>query len=174
MDRGALLTPPNLLSLSRFVLAALFVALPDTGSRLAVLVTASLSDMLDGWLARRMNRASRWGALLDPIADRVFVLVALLVFVVEGVFSAWHALVFLTRDIMTTIGFFVARHVSWLRPVPFKARPLGKLVTVLQLLALYLALVRPEVAPSLVLVIGMVAAAAVVDYTLALWRARVR
>ncbi len=174
MNRTALLTPPNLLSLSRFFLAALFVLAQRPSVRLALLVTASLSDMMDGWLARRMQSTTRWGALLDPIADRVFVLVALLVFVAEGVFNAWQAVLFLARDIMTTIGFLVARRVSWLRPVTFKARPAGKLVTVLQLITLYLAVIRPSIAPSFVLLVGAAAAVAIVDYTLALWRARVR
>jgi len=75
---------------------------------------------------------------------------------------------------MTTIGFLVARRVSWLRPVTFKARPAGKLVTVLQLITLYLAVIRPSLAPSFVLLVGAAAAVAIVDYTLALWRARVR
>lgn len=174
MTPSALLTPPNLISLSRFLLAALFVLAQSPAYRLLLLAMASLSDMLDGWLARRMQRTSRWGALLDPVADRMFVLTALLVFVAEGVFNAWHALLFLSRDIMTTIGFIVARRVSWLRPVTFQARPVGKVVTGLQLLTLYVAVFRPSVAPSLVLLVGAVAAVAVVDYTLALWRARVR
>ena len=160
--------------LSRFALAALFVIAQRPSVRLAVLLTASITDLLDGWLARRMNRTTRWGALLDPIADRVFVLVALLVFIADGVFTAWQGLIFLARDIMTAIGFFVARRVSWLRPVTFQARPAGKVVTVLQLVTLYAALVRPSAVPVLVILVGGAAAVAVVDYTLALWRARVR
>lgn len=174
MERGALLSPPNLLSLSRFALAALFVIAQRPSVRLAVLVTASLTDLLDGWLARRMNRTSRWGALLDPVADRVFVLVALLVFVADGVFTVWEGAIFLARDLMTAIGFFVARRVSWLKPVTFQARMPGKVVTVLQLVTLYVAIVRPSMVSMLVIAVGMAAAVAIADYTLALWRARVR
>ncbi len=166
-----LLTPPNLLSLSRLVLAALFVVTASAGWRLTLLVTAALTDWLDGYLARRSQLTSRLGALLDPVADRAFVVVAVLVFVAEHLFSVGQLFVFLARDIATAIGFLVARSVDRLRPVAFQARTLGKLVTGLQFLTLCAALVRPAWIGVLVGAIGVISALAVVDYTLALWRA---
>ena len=72
------------------------------------------------------------------------------------------------------IGFIVARNVSWLRPITFRARLAGKVVTALQLLILVAVLIRPELVPVLVPVIGVIAVIAVIDYTLLLWRERVR
>ena len=172
MDRGALLSLPNLVSMSRLALAAAFVVLPATAARLALIVAASATDVLDGWLARRANAATRWGALIDPIADRVFVFTVVCTYLFEGRLGTGQYFVLLARDIMTAVGFVVARSISWLRPVEFRARPLGKAVTALQLVVLLAVLLVPEWVAPLVQVVGLLAAASVIDYTLALWRAR--
>jgi hypothetical protein len=75
---------------------------------------------------------------------------------------------------MTVVGFFVARAVTWLRAVTFRARPLGKVVTVLQLATLFALILWPAGVAPLVAVVGVVAVAATVDYTLLLWRERAR
>lgn len=180
MTRGApsqsseLWTLPNVVSLSRFVLAAGFLASSSNGERVALVGVASLTDFLDGWLARRRNAVSRWGALIDPIADRAFVLAAVTTLLLQGQLTVVQYGVLLLRDIMTAIGFLVARVVVWLRPVAFRARPLGKVVTALQLVALIAALLWPGLLAPLVLVLGVVSVAATVDYTLLLWRERDR
>ena len=170
----ALLSLPNVISLSRIVLAAAFIAAPYPQARVLLIVLASLSDFLDGWLARRSGAATRWGALIDPIADRAFVFTAICVYLVEGSVTRGQFLVFLARDIATALGFFVARVVPWLRPVEFKARMSGKIVTVFQLAMLLAVPLAPRFVAPLVIVIGVTAAIAIVDYTLMLWRARAR
>lgn len=180
MSRGAppqstaLWTLPNVVSLSRVLLAAGFLATTGNGERIALVGVASLTDFLDGWLARRRNAVSRWGALLDPIADRAFVLAAVTTLLVQGQLTLVQYLVLLFRDVMTAIGFIVARLVAWLRPVAFRARPLGKVVTSLQLAALLAALALPRAVDGLVLAVGVLSVAATVDYTLLLWRERAR
>lgn len=174
MSRGALLTLPNMVSVTRLVFAPIFFLVPRVEARVALVIAAAVSDMLDGWLARRQHRASRVGALIDPVADRVFVLAAVLTMVLEGALSVRQVAVLLSRDVMTTIGFLVARRVSWLRPVEFRARMPGKAVTVLQIATLLAVLVLPERVGALVVITGIVSVVAVADYTLALWRARVR
>lgn len=174
MERGKFLSLPNVISMSRLVLAALFVVLPGRGARVTLVVLASLSDMLDGWVARRSRSTSRWGALLDPITDRVFVLVAVATFLFTGMLTTGQYFTLISRDIATAVGFLVARSISWLRPVPFTARYLGKLVTTTQLAALAAVLLYPPAVAPLIVVVGVVSAAAIGDYTLALWRARAR
>jgi phosphatidylglycerophosphate synthase len=171
---SALWTLANAVSLSRVGLAAAFLVTRELDTRVALVAAASISDVLDGWLARRRNAVSRWGALLDPLADRAFVLAAAGSLVASGQLSVVQCVVLLFRDLMTAIGFIVARIVRWLRPVAFRARPLGKGVTVLQLTALLGALLRPTVVPPLVAAVGVTSVAATVDYTMALWRARDR
>jgi CDP-diacylglycerol--glycerol-3-phosphate 3-phosphatidyltransferase/cardiolipin synthase len=172
--RRWLLLVPNLLSLSRLVLAVVFAASADLWVRLACVVAAGASDFLDGWLARRRRTASRLGALLDPFADRVFVLTAISVFLFEGAVSTVQYFTFLLRDFATAIGFLIARAVPSLRSAPFQARLLGKGVTVLQLLTLLVLLVTPGLADPFIVAIGVLSAMAVADYTIALWRLRTR
>ena len=174
MSRGALLSLPNVLSLSRLALVPLLVATPGRGARAAIIATAALTDLLDGWLARRSGTASRFGAILDPVADRAFVLTAIGLFVAEGALTAWQCAVLLSRDVATTIGFVVARAVAWLRTVELKARLAGKAATALQIAALLAAVLALRAVPVLVAAVGVVSAAAIADYTLMLWRARVR
>ena len=74
MTPSSVFTLPNIVSSSRVVLAVGFVATEVTTTRLALICIASLTDFLDGWIARRTKVTSRFGALLDPVADRFFVL----------------------------------------------------------------------------------------------------
>src|SRR5882762_10314501 len=138
--RAGLRALPNILSSSRVLLAAGFVAVGSADARLGLVGLAAATDVLDGWIARRAKLTSRWGALIDPIADRVFALVAVSTFLFSGVLSTLGYFVMISRDIMTAVGFLVARVIPWLQAVPFKARASGKLVTVLQLITLVVVL----------------------------------
>ena len=172
-DRRAL-NLPNLLSWSRVALAAAFPFARDPIPQVALIVVAGASDFLDGWIARARHTASRWGALLDPITDRIFVVVAVVTFLVLGALTPAELLILLIRDIATATGFVVARFVPSLRSVTFKARWLGKFATAGQLLVLLCIPLVPRAVWPQVLVVGAISVAAVIDYTLALWRARAR
>ncbi len=172
MLRRSLGTLPNLLSLSRIALAAAFVMMPGTRARIWLIVAAAITDFLDGWIARRVDATSRWGALLDPITDRVFVLAAVATFVVSGALGTTQYFVLILRDLATAIGFVVARSIPWLRTVNFRARPLGKIVTTLQLATLAAVLVRPTLVQGFVIAVGATSVLAIADYTRALWTAR--
>jgi phosphatidylglycerophosphate synthase len=172
--RAKLRALPNIISSSRLLLAAGFAIVTDADRRLGLVGLAAVTDFLDGWIARRAEWTTKWGALLDPIADRVFALVAVLTFVVTRELSVAGALVMISRDIMTAIGFIVARIIPWLRPVEFKARPLGKIVTFLQFVT-FVALLRfPGAVQVCLWLVGIASLLSVVDYTYALWRARAR
>src|SRR5438093_3169899 len=126
--RARLRILPNIISSSRLLLAAGFIAADGVDARLGLVGLAAVTDFLDGWLARRANWASRWGALIDPFADRVFALAAVSTFLFTGALTPLGYFVMISRDVMTAVGFVVARSVSWLRPVEFKARLSGKIV----------------------------------------------
>jgi CDP-diacylglycerol--glycerol-3-phosphate 3-phosphatidyltransferase/cardiolipin synthase len=165
---------PNLISISRLALAAAFVVFEQPDFRIVLVMLALATDYLDGWLARRAGSMSRIGALLDPFADRVFVLVGVSVFLFEGTLSTLGYFIMISRDLMTAIGFLVARMVPSLRPVAFHARFPGKLVTVLQLATFIGILIRPESTRPMLLVVAVASLWAIIDYTWALHRARVR
>jgi cardiolipin synthase (CMP-forming) len=170
--RARLRALPNIVSLSRVVLAAAFVAFHGTAARLELVCVAGITDFLDGYIARRARVTSRWGALIDPVADRVFALVAVSAFLFDGALTTLGYFVMISRDLLTAVGFLVARLVSWLRPVEFKARMSGKVVTVLQLATFAALLVFPRGVTPLLWLVGAASAYSVGDYTLALWRAR--
>lgn len=174
MNRRVLLYLPSVISLTRLAMAAAFAMIPTPATRVALILAASLTDFLDGWLARRANLTTKWGALIDPIADRMFVFTAVCVFLFEGAIGTAQYFMLISRDVMTAVGFLVARAVSWLRPVTFRARLSGKIVTTLQLLALLALLMQPQRAGALILLVGVTSVWAIVDYTLMLWRERAR
>lgn len=124
---------PTLISLSRLVLAALFVhyaARPVFA--VAILCLAGISDALDGWAARRLGQTSRFGALLDPICDRLFVLPVLATLVVVHHLPLWQLAVLVARDVANGIG------AAWIalfrrdRLPELRARRSGKVLTSLQ------------------------------------------
>ena len=174
MKRSALFTLPNTISLSRVVLALAFVLFSEPWDRIALIAVAGFTDLIDGWLARRAKSESTTGELLDPIADRVFVLVAISTYLIEDKLTTGQYFIFLTRDLATAVGFIVAKIIPVLRPAVFRARILGKIVTVVQLITLLAIIIVPELTNILVITIGVISAASIIDYTIALWRGRAR
>src|ERR1700686_2503858 len=83
-------TIPNMVTISRIALVPVFVvafALPGDSARLvafAVFCIAGISDALDGLAARKLNAGSDFGRMLDPIADKILVAVALMMLVADG------------------------------------------------------------------------------------------
>ena len=174
MNRSALFTLPNTVSLSRVVLAFAFVLVSEPWDRIALIAVAGFTDFIDGWLARHEKSESTAGALLDPLADRVFVFVAISTYLVEGLLGTGQYFIFLTRDLATAAGFMVAKIIPTLRPAVFRARMLGKIVTVVQLITLVAIILIPELTGPLILTIGIISVASIIDYTIALWRGRTR
>src|SRR5258707_10748579 len=88
---------PNALTIMRIVLVPIFViafVIPGDAARLvafAVFALAGISDWLDGFAARKLKAGSDFGRMLDPIADKVLVAVALMMLVAEGTFTRYSA-----------------------------------------------------------------------------------
>lgn len=172
MERGKIFTVPNSISLSRLLLAAAFVVITGPWQRLILILSAAATDFLDGFMARRGNSSTVAGALIDPFADRVFVLAAVASYLAEGSITTAQFFLFLSRDIATAVGFVVARFIPGLSASSFKARTLGKTVTGFQLALLLCVLLAPRLVQPLILIIAALSAVSIVDYTLALERAR--
>ena len=111
---------------------------------------------------------------MDPIGDRVFVVVAVFSYVLNGELSVAASLLLLARDIATALGFGVARAVPALRGVEFKARFPGKIVTVLQLVTLVALVLGAHPLTPYIALVALASALAIADYTHALLRARAR
>ena len=173
-ERDSLATLPNLLSLSRLGMAGAFVFLKGTDERLLLIAAAGATDFLDGYLARVRHTTTKWGALIDPIADRFFMFAAVCSLLFDDVISTWQYAIFISRDFMTAVGFLTARVIPWLRSVKFQSRMSGKVVTVLQLATLALVFLQPAWVPALLVLVALASLYSIGDYTLALWHARAR
>ncbi|MBB3036293.1 cardiolipin synthase [Hoyosella altamirensis] len=107
------LTVPNMLSLLRLAAVPLFLVLllvyEADGWALVVLVVSGISDWLDGKLARLLNQVSRYGALLDPIADRLFMVVIPIAFAMRDFIPWWVVLLLVGRDLVLTVMVPVVR-----------------------------------------------------------------
>jgi phosphatidylglycerophosphate synthase len=163
---------PNMLSMSRVALAVAFPFARTPLPQAVLIALAAASDFFDGWFARARHTASKWGALLDPITDRVFVIVALATYVFIGALTTGEYFTMIMRDLATAIGFLVARFVPSLKRVTFKARLAGKITTTVQLLVLLAVPLAPQLVRPLVIAVGVLSVWAIIDYTLALQRAR--
>jgi len=153
---------PNLLSALRLALApfAAWAVLNDHDSAaLAAFAVAGLSDLLDGWIARRFGFTSRFGACLDPIADKLLMLFCFIALLRVGAVPLWLVVLVLGRDLLVAVGVGLA----WALSLPLRMAPLGvgKAATAVELLyigAALLLLALDRDAPSL-----MLAAAATVS-----------
>ena len=157
---------PNALTILRIVLVPVFAVafvLPGDLARIIaflVFVTASVSDWLDGFAARKLKAGSDFGRMLDPIADKVLIAVALMMLVAEGTFSEYKpngmlsllklvpAIIILSREILVSglREFLAGTRVS----VPVTM--LAKFKTAVQMVAIGAMLLLPladRVAPGL-------------------------
>ena len=103
-----LLTIPNMLSLLRLALVPVFLWLVLTGQSgwaLIVLVVASATDYLDGFFARKLGQVTRVGQLLDPAADRLYILATLVGLAVTGNIPVWLPFVIIGRDVLLLVTY---------------------------------------------------------------------
>ena len=168
---------PNSLTVSRLLaipvlMALLLVRFPGHDQVAAVLfVLFSLTDTLDGELARRRGIVSDFGKFLDPLADKLFVLSVLIVLVQEGLVAAWVVVVIFSRELIITI----LRSVAATQGHVIAAAPLGKTKTITQMSAVAL-LILQRTYPVLVPIADVAVGIAIIftlwsglDY---LWRFR--
>lgn len=101
------LTLANAFTTLRLIMIPIFAwqwAFGDHEVALWVFVGAALTDVIDGFLARYLNQKSRLGALLDPIADKLLMLVSLVVGVYVGAIPLWLAVIVIGRDAVLLAG----------------------------------------------------------------------
>ncbi len=94
---------PNLLSIFRIAAAFAFPALP-VAWRVPLIVLAALSEFLDGFLARKWKAVTALGQILDPIADKLFILATVGVLIYEGRVTVLQFILLAARDIVVAIG----------------------------------------------------------------------
>jgi cardiolipin synthase len=100
-------TIPNALSALRLLGVPVFfwliVGPKNDGLALAILIVSSFTDWLDGYLARRLNQFSRLGELLDPLADRLYVVAALAALYIRDLLPIWAVVLLILRDVLMSM-----------------------------------------------------------------------
>jgi CDP-diacylglycerol--glycerol-3-phosphate 3-phosphatidyltransferase len=129
---------PNILTLLRIAAIPVLVAVLFSPSRTAgfwaavIFAIASFTDWLDGYLARRMGIVTTFGKFLDPIADKLIVMSALIMILPFGRVPAWMVLVILGREIIIT----GLRGLASTEGIIIPASNLGKFKTIFQIVAI--------------------------------------
>ena len=151
-------TIPNVLTMLRIVLIPVFVIVffntPKEQDRIAALVifaVASITDMFDGMLARKLNQITDFGKLFDPLADKVMVITALICQAVYGVFP-WIAIIIVAAKelIMLLGGLFMLS-----RDVVVYSNYVGKTAQVFFIASLLLSFFHPSLEAAEFRVLGM-------------------
>ena len=131
---------PNKLTVLRIILVPVFMVLYLLGFgwlSAAVFALASATDWADGYLARKNNLVTNFGKFMDPLADKLLVTAALLCLLESGVVSSWVVMVILAREFIVT----GVRLVAMSEGKVIAAGQLGKIKTVMQIIAVIYALV---------------------------------
>ena len=129
-------TVPNALSVLRLLGVPLFLWLllgpEEDGWAVVVLMVSGFTDWLDGKIARWMDQGSRLGALLDPAADRLYIVSTLVALAVRDIVPVWMVALLLGRDLVLGIMLLILRARGW---PPLQVHYLGKAATLLLLYA---------------------------------------
>jgi cardiolipin synthase (CMP-forming) len=124
---------PNAITVVRIALVPVFIlALNDRdySTALIVFAVAGVSDSLDGFIAKHFNLATRVGAILDPVADKLLLVSAYIMLAVVGHLPLWLVLTVGFRDLMIVGGYLVYSSIG---PVPMRPTALSKFNTFMQI-----------------------------------------
>jgi cardiolipin synthase len=127
-------TIPNLITIFRLILVPVVIVAIMQGrwsAAFILFVVAGVSDGVDGFIAKRFDMRSEFGAYIDPLADKALLVSIYVTLAIVGVLPSWLAIVVVSRDIMIVAAVLL----SWVMARPVKIRPLliSKLNTVAQI-----------------------------------------
>ena len=132
------MTAANWITISRILLIPLFMISMDSTwpysnvFALTIFIVASLTDGIDGYIARKFNQITTFGKFMDPLADKLLVATAVICFVRDGKMAAWAAVVILTREFAVTS----LRMIAATSGVVIAAGFSGKIKTTVQILCI--------------------------------------
>ena len=132
---------PNKLTMLRIILIPVFMIFLLTGHwyiSAVIFVVASVTDTLDGQIARRYNLVTNFGKIMDPLADKLLVFSALLCMIQLGVVPAWMVVIMLARELLIVS----LRAVAAAQGIVIAASWWGKIKTITQMAAVILLLIQ--------------------------------
>ncbi|MDR0928343.1 MAG: CDP-diacylglycerol--glycerol-3-phosphate 3-phosphatidyltransferase [Oscillospiraceae bacterium] len=137
---------PNMLTMLRIGMIGLFVLLfvqGKTGWALAVFLIAFFTDMLDGYIARKYNLITDFGKLMDPTADKLMTIAALLCLTLSGYMRAWVVATVLAKEVIMIVGASLLLR----RGIVVQAHKIGKAATMTFVVAIAITFFHESVAP---------------------------
>ena len=163
---------PNKLTMIRVILVPVFIVLLFMGQNnpifkylaLAVFVIASLTDTLDGYIARSRNLVTNFGKFMDPLADKLLVCSALICFIQIGTIPAWVVIIIISREFIIS-GF---RLIASDKGVVIAASKWGKAKTVSQMITVILLILDlpflKTVTNIMIIVMTVLTVVSLIDY----------
>ena len=140
--RDVIFTIPNMISVLRIIsipFIAMLVSRHEMITALIVLAISSVSDSLDGIIARSFNQVSKIGQILDPIADRLLIFCSILALGVAGIIPWWMLIIVGLRDVLMAVLILVlAQHDYGPLPVHFVGKA-GTAMLMMSIVALIVA-----------------------------------
>lgn len=132
----------NKLTVLRMILVPIFIICAifntDIGNylALAIFIIASITDKLDGYIARSRNEITNFGKFMDPLADKLLVTSALIILVEKGIVAGWIVVIIISREFIVS----GLRTLAASQGVVIAASNLGKIKTVFQMIAIIIGL----------------------------------
>ena len=159
---------PNKLTMARIIMVPIFMAIMLSGHFIAALIVfalASITDFLDGYIARKYNLVSSFGKIMDPLADKLLAFGALVSFIQLGVVSVWAPIIIIAREFFVTS----MRVVSVSKGKVIAASWWGKIKTNVQLFAIIFAMLlcgfgKTEIAALLIWIAAVFTVASWIAY----------
>ncbi len=130
--KNKVFTLPNLLSFLRLPLALLIILDIGLMAKYICFTLGCLTDYFDGIIARKNNQASPLGAFLDPLFDRLFVLVVFIFYFIKLNLPWYFIIFFFARDLCTALASLIILALHMQSKIEIKARFSGKIVTIIQ------------------------------------------
>lgn len=135
---------PNILTIIRFFLIPLLVyfALHDNYiATLIILVLSGITDVLDGYIARKFNFITDFGTLFDPLADKLTQISTLCVLVIRGIIDLWILLIVVIKELLMIIG---ATFLFKKETIAIPSKWYGKTATVLFYVAIFFSMIEKQ------------------------------
>ncbi len=157
---------PNMLTTARMAMIPIYLIAQMIGSgrsaifAAAIFLLASCTDFLDGYLARKNNLVTNYGKIMDPLADKLLVLTALIALCVQNKVAIWVVIIILARE----LGITSLRAVASSEGIVIAAGPWGKFKTVTQMVAIFLLILEWPFGTALIYIAVLLTIVSAVDY----------
>ncbi|MEG1880624.1 MAG: CDP-alcohol phosphatidyltransferase family protein, partial [Oscillospiraceae bacterium] len=136
---------PNILTTIRLIMIPLYVYTFGLEGEIklwsaVIFVLASFTDVLDGYIARKYNQSTKWGQLMDPLADKLMQITVITTMVFAKIIPLWFVVILVAKELLMLIG---SAFLLW-KKIIVKANIFGKLNTVFLFLVITLLLLIPS------------------------------